>query len=119
MSISIEIVKSSRIVGYKSRMSNTLHFFLSQKKKQKTKNRIALQLTTLLESGITFQELFTLGTKGGKIFPSGISLVVQWLRLHVPNVDGLGSVSGWGTRCHMSQVQVMYATARTWHSQIK
>ena len=33
----------------------------------------------------------------------GTSLVVQWLRLHVPNAGGLGSIPGQGTRTHMSQ----------------
>ena len=32
---------------------------------------------------------------------SGTSLVVQWLRLHAPNAEGLGSIPGQGTRSHM------------------
>ena len=31
----------------------------------------------------------------------GISLVVQWLRLHNPNAVGLGSIPGQGTRSHI------------------
>jgi len=27
----------------------------------------------------------------------GISLVVQWLRLHAPTAGGMGSILGWGT----------------------
>ena len=33
----------------------------------------------------------------------GTSLVVQWLRLHVPNAGSLGSIPGQGTRSHMPQ----------------
>ena len=32
---------------------------------------------------------------------SGTSLVAQWLRLHTPNAEGLGSIPGQGTRSHM------------------
>ena len=28
----------------------------------------------------------------------GTSLVVQWLRLHAPNTEGLGSIPGQGTK---------------------
>ena len=35
----------------------------------------------------------------------GTSLVVQWLRLHAPNVGGLGSIPGQGTRSHMLQTR--------------
>ena len=38
--------------------------------------------------------------------PSGTSLVVQGLRLHVPNAGGLGLISGQGTRSHMLQLRV-------------
>ena len=31
----------------------------------------------------------------------GASLVVQWLRLHVPNAGGLGSIPGQEARSHM------------------
>ena len=46
--------------------------------------------------------------------------VVQWLRLHVPNAGGLGSVSGQRTRFHMLQQrsEIPCATAKTQHSQI-
>ena len=36
----------------------------------------------------------------------GTSLVVQWLRLHAPNVGGLGSIPGQGTRSHMLQTRL-------------
>ena len=32
---------------------------------------------------------------------AGISLVVQWVRLHTPNEGGLGSIPDRGTRSHM------------------
>ena len=35
---------------------------------------------------------------GDKKWRYGTSLVVQWLRLHAPNPEGLGSVPGQGTR---------------------
>ena len=48
------------------------------------------------------------------------SLVVQWLRLHTPNVGGLGSITGQATRPHMLQLRVhvlklkiLHATAKT------
>ena len=43
----------------------------------------------------------------------GISLVVRWLRLHVPNVRGLGSIPGQGTRAHVSQLENLRVTAKT------
>ena len=36
----------------------------------------------------------------------GISLVVQWLGLCAPNIEGLGLVPGWGTRSHLLQLRV-------------
>ena len=35
----------------------------------------------------------------------GASLVVQWLRLHIPNAGGLGSIPGQGTRSHEPQLE--------------
>ena len=29
---------------------------------------------------------------------TGTSLVVQWLRLHTSNAEGVGSIPGWGTK---------------------
>ena len=40
---------------------------------------------------------------------TGTSLVVQWLRLHVPNSGGLGSIPGQGTRSHMLQLMIPHA----------
>ena len=37
---------------------------------------------------------------------SETSLVVQWLRLHAPNAEGLGLIPGQGTRSHMLQPSV-------------
>ena len=35
----------------------------------------------------------------------GASLVVQWLRLHVPNAGGLGSIPGQEARSHMAKTK--------------
>ena len=34
------------------------------------------------------------------------SLVVQWLRLHIPNAGGLGLIPGQGSRSHMLQLRI-------------
>ena len=34
------------------------------------------------------------------------SIVVQWLRLHVPNAEAWGSITGQGTRSHVLQLRV-------------
>ena len=47
-----------------------------------------------------------------KIELAGTSLMVQWLRLHVPNAEGPGSIPGQGTRSHM------HAATKTRRSQI-
>ena len=49
---------------------------------------------------------------------SGASLVVQWLRLCVPNSGDLGLIPGQETRSHMSQLKIPQATTKTQHSQI-
>ena len=36
----------------------------------------------------------------------GTSLVVQWPRPCIPNTGDPGSIAGWGTRSHMSQLTV-------------
>ena len=41
-----------------------------------------------------------------KIYPSETSLMVLWLRLHVPNAWGPGSIPSRGTRFHMLQLRV-------------
>ncbi|TEA39663.1 hypothetical protein DBR06_SOUSAS3410125, partial [Sousa chinensis] len=41
------------------------------------------------------------------------SLVVQWLGLHAPNVGGLGSILGQGSRSHM------HATTRVHMPQLR
>ena len=33
-----------------------------------------------------------------KTLLKGTSLVVQWLRLHASNAEGMGSIPGWGTK---------------------
>ena len=41
-----------------------------------------------------------------KIYPSETSLMVLWLRLHVPNAWGPGSIPSRGTRFYMLQLRV-------------
>ena len=41
-----------------------------------------------------------------KIRRLGTSLMVQWLRLHVPNAWGLGSIPGQGIKSHMQQLRL-------------
>ena len=53
----------------------------------------------------------------------GNSLVVRWLRLHVPNAGGLFSILGQGTRSHMLQTKSLNATTKRscmsqWRSKI-
>ena len=36
---------------------------------------------------------------------SGTSLVVQWQRIHAPNVEVMGSIPGQGTRSHVPQLE--------------
>ena len=48
----------------------------------------------------------------------GVSLVVQWLRLCVPNAGGLGSIPGQGTRSHLSKLKIPHAATKTRCSQI-
>ena len=40
----------------------------------------------------------------------GTSLVTQWLRLRAPSAGGPGSIPGQGTRSHMLQLRVHFAT---------
>ena len=42
---------------------------------------------------------------GDLVLPAGISLVVQWLRLHAPNAGSPGLIPGQGTRSHMLQLR--------------
>ena len=63
---------------------------------------------------------------GGNIFEKlETSLVGQWLKLHIPNAAGPGSIPGQGTRSHMPQLntctpqlKISYATTKTLYSQI-
>ena len=34
--------------------------------------------------------------------------MVQWLGLHAPNMRGLGSIPGWGTRSHRPQLKMLH-----------
>ena len=41
-----------------------------------------------------------------ELCPWGTSLVVQWLRFHVPNAGGWGSILSQETRSHMPQLRI-------------
>ena len=43
----------------------------------------------------------------------GISLVVQWLRLHIPKAGGQGLILDQGTRFHMLQLNILLARTKT------
>ena len=49
-------------------------------------------------------------------FRLGTSLVIQWLRLHAPSAEGLGSIPGQGTRSSMLQLKIQHATAKIPHA---
>ena len=50
----------------------------------------------------------------------GTSLVVQWVRLCVPNAGGLGSTPGQGTRSHMhAATKSLHATMKILHAATK
>ena len=40
-----------------------------------------------------------------KMISTGMSLVVQWLRLQAPNTGNLGSIPGQGTRSHVPKLR--------------
>ena len=46
------------------------------------------------------------------------SLVVWWLKLHIPNAGGLGSVLSPGTKLPPDTAKCSHATRKTWRSQI-
>lgn len=47
----------------------------------------------------------------------GTSLVLQWQRLHTPNVGSPGSIPGQGTTSHMQQLKIPRVSTRTQHDQ--
>ena len=51
--------------------------------------------------------------------PPRTSLGVPWLRLHIPNAGGLGSIPGRGTRFHMLQLRVNMLQLRVNMLQLK
>ena len=57
----------------------------------------------------TFHKASSIDTGPGFLLPKelicGTSLVVQWLRLRVPNAGGPGLISGQGTRSRMLQIR--------------
>ena len=46
----------------------------------------------------------------------GISMVVQWLRLHALNTGGFGLIPGWGTKIPRATRKSIHATTKTQHS---
>ena len=42
----------------------------------------------------------------------GISLVVQWLRVHAPKAGGLALIPGQGTRSHLPQLRILHAAMK-------
>ena len=44
------------------------------------------------------------------------SLLVQWLRLYIPNAGGQGSIPGQGTRSHISQLKVWKPLLKILHA---
>ena len=46
------------------------------------------------------------------------SLGVQWLGLRAPRAGALGSIPHQGTRSHTSQLKIVRATTKAWHSQM-
>ena len=50
---------------------------------------------------------------------TGLSLVIQELRLYASNSGGQGLIPGQGTRSHMPQLKILHAAAKTQHSQSK
>ena len=57
----------------------------------------------------TFRKLWTPRKFSAKTANLGISLVVQWLRLCLPNGQGLGSIPDQGIRSHMPQLKTPHA----------
>ena len=49
----------------------------------------------------------------------GTLLMVQWLRLQAPNGGVLGSIPGQGTRSHIQQLKIWYATWRSHMLQLR
>ena len=49
----------------------------------------------------------------------GMSLVVQWLRLHAPHAEGLGSIPGQRTRSHMPQLRAHMPQLKILHATVK
>ena len=47
------------------------------------------------------------------------SLVVQWLRLHAPHAEGLGSIPGQRTRSHMPQLRAHMPQLKILHATVK
>ena len=45
--------------------------------------------------------------------------MVQWLRLHILNAEGLGSTPGWGTKSHMLQLRVCTPQLRFYMLQLR
>ena len=55
---------------------------------------------------ILFNILWIRGSIWVNVNLGGISLVVQWLRLHAPNAGGPGSIPGQGTKIQCSHIYI-------------
>ena len=60
-----------------------------------------------------------MGKQRKKNVDNGNSLLVQWLRLHASNAEGLDLIPGEGTRSYMSQQSSLCTETKTLCSQLK
>ena len=66
----------------------------------------------IINKAIIFVCNFQYRTVWQKVILLGISLVGQWLRIHLPTRD-LGSIAGWGTKIPLATVHLsLYITTR-------
>ena len=70
-----------------------------------------------IKSPLSFTFLFS--KMGIIVFRLWTSLVVRWLGLCVPSVQGLGSILGQGTRSHMPQLRVHMLQLKILNAAIK
>ena len=84
---------------------------------------ISSETSSLLQSKFALHSTppWAIGTcpKWSRCPSLGSSLVVQWLRVCTPNAGGSGSMPGQGTRSHILQLKILYATTKAWHRQKK
>ena len=63
-------------------------------------------------AGVGHEELKMYKAERGEFPVNGTSLVVQWLRLHVPSARGPCSIPDQGTRSHMPQLKIPHAATK-------